>query len=164
MVHLEIIKIVTMGNGITKTSVILSGIRFLKLRFRMMDVQLRTCACKYLSHLMMASSNGNIFRVTGPLCVEFTGHRWIHKGHWRGALMFSLICAWNKRLRKQSWDWWSETPSLPLWRHCNMPLNGKEFTATHRGPFSIYISARVLAQWGRVLNICVSEKSHHCFR
>ena len=26
---------------------------------------------------MMTSSNGNIFRVTGPLCKEFTGHRWI---------------------------------------------------------------------------------------
>ena len=28
-------------------------------------------------HGMMTSSNGNIFRVTGPLCGEFTGHRWI---------------------------------------------------------------------------------------
>ena len=26
---------------------------------------------------MMTSSNGNIFRVTGPLLGEFTGHRWI---------------------------------------------------------------------------------------
>ena len=26
---------------------------------------------------MMTSSNGNIFRVTGVLCGEFTGHRWI---------------------------------------------------------------------------------------
>ena len=26
---------------------------------------------------LMTSSNGNIFRVTGPLCGEFTGHRWI---------------------------------------------------------------------------------------
>ena len=26
---------------------------------------------------MMTSSNGNISRVTGPLCGEFTGHRWI---------------------------------------------------------------------------------------
>ena len=26
---------------------------------------------------MMTSSNGNIFRVTGPLCGQFTGHRWI---------------------------------------------------------------------------------------
>ena len=34
----------------------------------------------------MTSSNGNIFRVTGPLCGEFTGHRWI-------PLMFTLICA-----------------------------------------------------------------------
>ena len=39
---------------------------------------------------MMTSSNGNIFRVTGHLCGEFTGH----KGQWRGALMFSLICVW----------------------------------------------------------------------
>ena len=29
------------------------------------------------SSFMMTSSNGNIFRVTGPLCGEFTGHRWI---------------------------------------------------------------------------------------
>ena len=44
---------------------------------------------------MMTSSSGNIFRVTGPLCGEFTGDRWIpHKGQWRGALMFSLIFAW----------------------------------------------------------------------
>ena len=45
---------------------------------------------------MMMSSNGNIFRVTGHLCREFTGHQWIPctKGQWRGALMFSLICAW----------------------------------------------------------------------
>ena len=27
--------------------------------------------------IMMTSSNGNIFRVTGHLCGEFTGHRWI---------------------------------------------------------------------------------------
>ena len=30
-----------------------------------------------LSRCMMTSSNGNIFGVTGPLCREFTGHRWI---------------------------------------------------------------------------------------
>ena len=28
-------------------------------------------------HLMMTSSEGNIFRVTGHLCGEFTHHRWI---------------------------------------------------------------------------------------
>ena len=25
----------------------------------------------------------------------------------------------NKRLSKQSWGWWFETPSRPIWRHCN---------------------------------------------
>ena len=28
-------------------------------------------------HTLMTSSNGSIFRVTGPLCGEFTGNRWI---------------------------------------------------------------------------------------
>ena len=51
-----------------------------------------------LSHgIMMTSSNGNIFRVTGPLCWGI--HRSLidspPKGHLRGALMFSLICAWT---------------------------------------------------------------------
>ena len=44
---------------------------------------------------MMTSSNGNIFRVTGPLCGEFTGHRWIPLTKASDAeLMLSLICAW----------------------------------------------------------------------
>ena len=66
---------------------------------------------------MMTSSNGNIFRVTGPLIKSPVNSP--HKCQWRGALMFSLICALNKRLSKQSWGWWFETPSRPLWRHCN---------------------------------------------
>ena len=50
---------------------------------------------------MMTSSNGNTFCVTGPLWGESTGHRWQYIGHsphksqWRGALMFSSICAWT---------------------------------------------------------------------
>ena len=31
----------------------------------------------YVASIMMTSSNGNIFRVIGPLCGEFTVHRWI---------------------------------------------------------------------------------------
>ena len=31
--------------------------------------------CGFVKRGMMTSSNGNIFRVTGPLCGEFTGHR-----------------------------------------------------------------------------------------
>ena len=43
-----------------------------------------------------------------------------HKGQWRGALMFSLICALSKRLSKQSRGWWFETQSRSFWRHCNV--------------------------------------------
>ena len=43
----------------------------------------------------MTSSNGNIFCVTGPLCGEFTGRRWIPRTKASDALMFSLICAWT---------------------------------------------------------------------
>ena len=74
---------------------------------------------------MMTSSNGTIFRITGPLCVCVWAGVCVcvcvcvwgggggggggggdppvtsgspHKGHWRGALMFSLICAWTNIL------------------------------------------------------------------
>ena len=57
-------------------------------------------SCLWLLHwheIMVTSSNGNNFRVTGPLWGESTGYRWIPltKGQWRGALMFSLICDWT---------------------------------------------------------------------
>ena len=29
----------------------------------------------------------------------------------------------NNRLSKQSWGWWFETPSRPLWRNCNVVDN-----------------------------------------
>ena len=69
--------------------------------------------------IMMTSSNGNIFRVTGPLCGEFTGHRWIplQRPVTRSFGASFDLCL-NKRLSKQSWGWWFETPSHPLWRHC----------------------------------------------
>ena len=40
-----------------------------------------------------------------------------HKGQWRGALMFSLICVWIND--SQSWGWWLETLLRSLWRHRN---------------------------------------------
>ena len=35
------------------------------------------CLCRKCVCIMMTSSNGNVFRVTGHLCGEFTGPRWI---------------------------------------------------------------------------------------
>ena len=69
---------------------------------------------------MMTSSNGNIFRVTGPLCGEFTGpgefpaQRPVTRSF---DAFFDLLL--NKRLNKQSWGWWFDTLSRPFWRHRN---------------------------------------------
>ena len=69
---------------------------------------------------MMTSSNGNIFRVTGPLCGEFTGpgefptQRPVTRSF---DVFFDLRP--NKRLSKQWRGWWFETLSLPFWRHRN---------------------------------------------
>ena len=67
--------------------------------------------------IMMTSSNGNIFRVIGQLCGEFTGDRWIPRTEARSFDVFFDLRL-NKRLSKQSWGWWFETPSRPQWRHC----------------------------------------------
>ena len=50
-----------------------------------------------LFHIMMTSSNGNIYRVTGPFWGESTIRRWIllPKASDPELLMFSLICAWT---------------------------------------------------------------------
>ena len=69
---------------------------------------------------MMTSSNGNIFRVTGPLCGEFTGpgefptQRPVTRSF---DVLFDLRL--NKRLSKQPWGWWFETPARSLWRQRN---------------------------------------------
>ena len=68
--------------------------------------------------IMMTSSNGNIFRVTGHLCGEFTGPPWIPRTKARDAELWCFLRL-NKRFRKQSWGWWFETPLRSLWRHCN---------------------------------------------
>ena len=66
------------------------------------------------------SSNGNIFRVTGHLCGEFTGpgdfpaQRPVTRSF---DVFFDLHP--NKWLSKQWWGWWFETQSCPLWRHRN---------------------------------------------
>ena len=73
-----------------------------------------------LKKIMMTSSIGNIFSVTGPLCGEFTGpgeyptQRPVTRSF---DVFFDLRL--NKRLSKHSWGWWFETLSWSLWRHHN---------------------------------------------
>ena len=68
---------------------------------------------------MVTSSNGNIFRVTGHLCGEFTGPRWIPRKKVTRSSDVFFDLRLNKRWSKQSWGWWFKTQSCPLWRHRN---------------------------------------------
>ena len=69
---------------------------------------------------MMTSSNGNIFRATGPFCgnLPVTGQFPSQRPVTRSFEMF-FDMRLNKRLSEQSRRWWFETPSSSLWRHCN---------------------------------------------
>ena len=77
---------------------------------------------------MMTSSNGNIFRVTRPLCGEFTGpgefptQRPVTRSF---DVFFDLRL--NKGLSKQPRGWWFETQSWSLWRHCNDITDKRDF-------------------------------------
>ena len=77
-----------------------------------------SCCAALRALYMMTSSNGNIFRVTGPLCGEFTG-----PGEFptQRPVIFDVFfdLRLNKRLSKQLWGWWFETLSRPLCRHRN---------------------------------------------
>ena len=49
-----------------------------------------------------------------PVTGEFPAQRPVT----RSFDVFFDLCL-NKRFSKQWWSWWFETPSRPLWRHCN---------------------------------------------
>ena len=92
---------------------------------------------------MMTSSNGNIFRVNGHLCGEFTGPRWIPRTK-ASTRIFDVFfdLRLNKRLSKHPWGWWFETPPWSLWRQCNDTL--KPFDAYMR-QWSSASSVQVMA-------------------
>ena len=107
---------------------------------------------------MMTSSNGN---VTGPLCGEFTAHRWIppppptsppptrtHHTHTQRPVKRSFDAFFdlrlNKWLSKHSWDWWFETSSCPLWRHCS-DFSGHMNKHDVEHVISIYSNAAIVA-------------------
>ena len=88
-----------------------------------------------VSPLMMTSSNGNFFRVTDTLCGEFPSQRPVTSSF---DIFFDLSL--NKRLSKQSWGWWFETPLRSLWRHCDVMLYLR-----YRLPYQV--ARNCLASW-----------------
>ena len=100
-------------------------------------------------NFMMTSSNGDIFRVTG-LCVgksPVTGEFSALRPATRSFYMFSLICALNKRLSKQSWGWWFETQSRSLWRHCNVCQKLNDVSASSMRSRLVISDAKLAIAW-----------------
>ena len=62
-----------------------------------------------LALLWLAFCAGN-----SPVTGEFPAQRPVMRSF---HVFFDLLL--NKRLSKQSWGWWFETPSRSSWRHCN---------------------------------------------
>ena len=107
---------------------------------------------------MMTSSNGNIFRVTGPLCGEFTGPGEVptQRPVTRSFDVFFDLHP-NKRLSKQWWGWWFETQSCPLWRHRN------DYILPARVSYSeVSILFYILVVCFRVLTVWFMELSSSC--
>ena len=106
------------------------------------------------SSCMMTSSNGNIFRVTGPLCGEFTGPGEFptQRPVTRSIDVFCDLRL-NKLLSKQQWGWWFETPSCSLSRQCNVRWHWSN---------RILIAVSVKQYWKIYENrSLLSHKKHH---
>ena len=64
------------------------------------------CYFRYC-YYMMTSSNGNIFRVTGPFCGEFTGHRWIPRTKASDAVLWCFLWSAPEPTVEQTMRrWW----------------------------------------------------------
>ena len=61
--------------------------------------------------IMITSSNGNIFCVTGPLCGEFFGHRWITLTKASDAELWCFL------LSSSEWSWVNNREAYDLRRH-----------------------------------------------
>ena len=107
----------------------------------------------HVSHMncMITSSNGNIFRVTGPLYGEFTG-----PGEFPAQRPVTRSCdvffdlRLNKRLNKQPWGWWFETQSWSLWRQCNwkhMPQTQKVILCAQFDTIRVIVAIYIRRGW-----------------
>ena len=107
---------------------------------------------------MMTSSSGNIFRVNGLLCggIHRSPVNSPHKSQWRGALIFSLICAWIN-------GWVNNREAGDLRRHrahhevIVMNRTGNVYLMTSKTPqASISTFSIVWDIWVQCLSHCLS--------
>ena len=106
----------------------------------------------------MTSSNGNIFRVTGHWCGIYTGpgefpaQRPVTRSF---DVFFDLRL--NKRLSKQSWGWWFETKSRPLWRQCNV------YDFTGKPTRCFFGTLKLVNPWFKIIKSRVESVFSHAF-
>ena len=112
--------------------------------------QCRLAECRCLNQCWPRSATWRRYQMETFSALLVTG-KFQHKGQWRGALIFSLICALNKRWSKQSWGCWLETPSSWLWCHCNDIATVRNNTITHTLPAKIWN----IFHYSNFLHFCV---------
>ena len=118
--HYDVIAMTNYGSSIISTTLRnMTGVSFKEGYIKQGDCKVYQTTHKAIL-IMITTWNGDIFRVTGPLCGEFTGpgefptQRPVTRSF---DVIFDLSP--NKRLSKQPWSWWFETSSWSLWRQCN---------------------------------------------
>ena len=101
------------------------------------------------------------FRVVGPLCGEFTGHRWIPLTKASDAeLWYFLSSGPNKRSSKQSRRWWFDTLSCSLWRHRNEHQCGPILTRSISHKIIPIDSSQLTNEGGVLVHITVASHWH----
>ena len=74
------------------------------------------------------SESSALCAVNSPATGEFPVQRPVTRS---GDIFFDPLL--NKRLSKQPWGWWYETPSRSLWRHCNVRWTGRTLAKSFSG-------------------------------
>ena len=111
---------------------------------------------------MMTSSNGNIFRVTPFVRGNHQSPvNFPHNGQWRGAFMFSLICAWlNRWVNNSGAGDLRRHRARPLWRHCNDTVK----PTAHNRSTTQQCSTVCINLWMQYASIPSSNKRTHTAR
>ena len=106
---------------------------------------------------LMTSSNGNIFCVTGPFVrgMHRSPVNSPHKGQLRGALMFSLTCAWNN-------GWANNRETGDLRRHCAQ----YDVTVMKANLLGIYPISKCTIAWNKseLNSYCRKTAVYHSWR
>ena len=102
-----------------------------------------------------------------PVTGEYNAQRPVTRGF---DVFFYLFL--NKRLSKQSWGWWSETPSRSLWRHCNGQFSDRHLHAgsmqanlhiTKCWPTVSWVSRVMMSCMSILVPICENKIREHWF-